>query len=84
MATSGAPDHQQGSESLNSKKPISPPAANAWSGIGRKLGRLALALPLFAGWTLTKIGGAMFNVGADLETWARRKRMGNPQAGLFE
>jgi hypothetical protein len=33
-----------------------------------------LNLLVFCGWCLTKLGGATFDAGADLETWARRKR----------
>lgn len=52
----------------------SPPGANALNGTARLLAVAGLTLLLFCGWSLTKLGGAAFDAGADLETWARRKR----------
>ena len=42
--------------------------------VAKRLAGAGLTLLLFCGFCLTKIGGAAFDVGATLETWARRKR----------
>lgn len=54
--------------------PQSPPGANALNATARLLAVAGLTLLLFCGWCLAKLGGATFDAGADLETWARRKR----------
>lgn len=73
-AICGALDPPNVNWSWSVNEPKSPPAAKGLSVIARRLARSALNLPLFFGWLLTKIGGTAFDLGADLETWARNKR----------
>lgn len=45
----------------------------ALSVIGRLAVRAGLGLLLFLGWSMTGVGKPMFEAGADLETWARKR-----------
>lgn len=55
-------------------EPKSPPGASALNATAKRLAGAGLTLLIFCGWCLTKLGGAAFDAGANLETWARRKR----------
>lgn len=73
MATSGAGGPPNARRNYRMKSPNSPPAENVSNAFVKLIGRLLLSAGIGLGWLLTKIGGRMFDAGANLETWARNK-----------